>query len=368
LATNKRKAKDKIAHKTIQKIRAKEGRFLKKLTSEEARPLGVKGEIYAIVDDTIVLEKTKQALRFVGRRKAGDSTGDESKEQPSEGINSPAATERLPGVSSAVAAFNAPKPVASSTMPGRNAVAGREGPMSLRAQSGMMDSMAAFQLQPTSQLPTLPPSMANAHNSFQQSLLLEAHYRQQALAQQSHPFASLAAQPHLSHSLQRSSSQLDRISLAFQAELANLSNMRSSLSGFANPLPIAQDPFAPLRHLGPGRPMATQHPHQHQSMAAAVQLQAALGRTPTGLSHTLMGNRASGMDPTSPMIEAILQSHRLQELEHLAFSSQASDRGAVDSAITALLRRGYASGATTHPEDSRSADPSVTSNRNPNGS
>jgi hypothetical protein len=253
-------------------------------------------------------------------------------------------------------------------MSGRSAAAGREGPMSLRAQSGIMDGMAAFQLQPPSLplLPTMPPSMANTHNPLQQSLLLEAHHRQQAFAQQSHPFAALATPSHFSQSVQRSSSQLDRISLAFQAELANLSNMRSSLSGFANPLPIAQDPFAPLRHLGTGRQMAAQH--QQQSMAAAVQLQAALGRTPTGLSHALMGTRAVGMDPTAPLMEAILQSHRLQELEHLAFSSQASDREAMDSAITALLRRGYVSGATTHPEDSRSADASFTSNRNPHES
>ena len=69
LSTNKRKAKDSIAHKAIQIIKLRKGRFLRKLHEEETKPVGVKGDVYVCADERVVIEKTKQALRFLGRKK-----------------------------------------------------------------------------------------------------------------------------------------------------------------------------------------------------------------------------------------------------------------------------------------------------------
>jgi hypothetical protein len=79
LATNKRKAKDKIAHKTIKIIKARTGRFLRKLNAPAAKPVGAK-DVYVIADEKAVVEKTKQALRFLGRKKHSDSNEDQYQE------------------------------------------------------------------------------------------------------------------------------------------------------------------------------------------------------------------------------------------------------------------------------------------------
>jgi hypothetical protein len=69
LAANKRMTKDKIAHKAIQIIKARKGRFIRKMEY-----------VYVIVDEKTAVEKTKQALRFQGRKKHGDSNEDQRQE------------------------------------------------------------------------------------------------------------------------------------------------------------------------------------------------------------------------------------------------------------------------------------------------
>jgi hypothetical protein len=79
LATSKRKAKDKIAHKAIQIIKARKGRFIRKMSQVGAKPVGAE-DVYVIADEKIAVEKTKQALRFLGRKKHGDSNEDHYQE------------------------------------------------------------------------------------------------------------------------------------------------------------------------------------------------------------------------------------------------------------------------------------------------
>ena len=79
LATSKRKAKDKIAHKAMQIIKARQGRFLRKMNEPAAKPVGAK-DVYVIADEKTAVEKTKQALRFVGRKRHSDSNEDQEQE------------------------------------------------------------------------------------------------------------------------------------------------------------------------------------------------------------------------------------------------------------------------------------------------
>jgi hypothetical protein len=104
LATKKRKEKEKIARKAIRTVKANGARFIKPVEgalATDSNKEGPKGKNkhskrWVVVEKETVLEKTKQALRFVGHyhnknRKSGDSSeGDDS----SDGGTSPSKTSR----------------------------------------------------------------------------------------------------------------------------------------------------------------------------------------------------------------------------------------------------------------------------------
>jgi hypothetical protein len=90
LATNKRKAKDKIAHKAIQIIKTRKGRFLRKMNEPASKHVGAK-DVYVIADEKTAVEKTKQALRFLGRGKKHSDSNDYDQDQDDRGVASPSA-------------------------------------------------------------------------------------------------------------------------------------------------------------------------------------------------------------------------------------------------------------------------------------
>lgn len=70
VSTPSRKAKKKIVRKAVNDIKAKNGRFLTKLRKAEIRMLGMKSKaVYEIVADSVAIEKTKQAIRYVHYKK-----------------------------------------------------------------------------------------------------------------------------------------------------------------------------------------------------------------------------------------------------------------------------------------------------------
>jgi hypothetical protein len=62
MTTTNRKIKNQIAKQAIQVVKADNGRFLQKVKDKD-------GDIYMLADETVVLEKTKQALRHLERPK-----------------------------------------------------------------------------------------------------------------------------------------------------------------------------------------------------------------------------------------------------------------------------------------------------------
>lgn len=70
VSTPSRKAKNRLVRKTVQAIKAKNGRFLSKLRKSEIKMLGLSQKVvYEVVSDSIAVEKTKQAIRYVHYKK-----------------------------------------------------------------------------------------------------------------------------------------------------------------------------------------------------------------------------------------------------------------------------------------------------------
>eukprot|EP00980_Cylindrotheca_fusiformis_P015412 scaffold4335_cov119-Cylindrotheca_fusiformis.AAC.15 len=71
IATPSRKVKKQIIRKIVRDIKAKNGRFLTKLTKNEMKELGLSPnkDMYEVVSDGVALEKTKQAIRYVHYKK-----------------------------------------------------------------------------------------------------------------------------------------------------------------------------------------------------------------------------------------------------------------------------------------------------------
>jgi hypothetical protein len=70
IATPSRKVKKTIVHKIVRDIDAKNGRFLNKLTKRETKMLGISPKVlYEVVPNTVALEKTKQAIRYIHYKK-----------------------------------------------------------------------------------------------------------------------------------------------------------------------------------------------------------------------------------------------------------------------------------------------------------
>lgn len=70
IATPSRKVKKQIVRKIVQDIKAKQGRFLNKLTKNEIKMLGLSPkDLYEVVAEDVALEKTKQAIRYVHYKK-----------------------------------------------------------------------------------------------------------------------------------------------------------------------------------------------------------------------------------------------------------------------------------------------------------
>jgi hypothetical protein len=70
VATPSRKAKTKVVLKTVETIKAKNGRFLRKVKERKMKAIRIpQKELYEIVPDDIAFEKTKQAIRYVHYRK-----------------------------------------------------------------------------------------------------------------------------------------------------------------------------------------------------------------------------------------------------------------------------------------------------------
>lgn len=79
--TPSRKEKKRIVNKIVRDIKAKKGRFLNKLCKSRIRSLGLNHEtLYEIVPDSVALEKTKQAIRYVHYKKE-PSCGEKSSEE-----------------------------------------------------------------------------------------------------------------------------------------------------------------------------------------------------------------------------------------------------------------------------------------------
>jgi hypothetical protein len=74
VSTPSRKAKNKLVHKTVEAIKAKNGRFLSKLRKSEIKMLGMSAHkaVYEIMRDDVAFEKTKQAIRYVHYKKDAD--------------------------------------------------------------------------------------------------------------------------------------------------------------------------------------------------------------------------------------------------------------------------------------------------------
>lgn len=70
VSTPSRKAKKEIIRRTIKAIKAKNGRFLCKLSRSEIKGLGLPYKVaYEVVPDSIAIEKTKQAIRYIHYKK-----------------------------------------------------------------------------------------------------------------------------------------------------------------------------------------------------------------------------------------------------------------------------------------------------------
>ena len=70
IKTPSRKEKKQIVNKIVRDIKARKGRFLNKLDKNKIRSLGLNHEnLYEIVPDSVALEKTKQAIRYVHYKK-----------------------------------------------------------------------------------------------------------------------------------------------------------------------------------------------------------------------------------------------------------------------------------------------------------
>jgi hypothetical protein len=70
VSTPSRKAKKRIVRKTIKAIKVKNGRFLSKLRKSEIKMLGLSHKIvYEVVSDSVAVEKTKQAIRYIHYKK-----------------------------------------------------------------------------------------------------------------------------------------------------------------------------------------------------------------------------------------------------------------------------------------------------------
>jgi hypothetical protein len=68
--TPSRKAKKWIVRKAVKSIKARDGRFLSKLRKSEINMLGLPHKVmYEVVSDSIALEKTKQAIRYIHYKK-----------------------------------------------------------------------------------------------------------------------------------------------------------------------------------------------------------------------------------------------------------------------------------------------------------
>lgn len=94
VSTASRKTKNKLILKTIQVIKAKNGRFLSKLSKGETEVLGLGcREAYQIIPDSMAAEKTKQAIRYFHYRKnapektesGADTKGSFEEDEGSEG-------------------------------------------------------------------------------------------------------------------------------------------------------------------------------------------------------------------------------------------------------------------------------------------
>jgi hypothetical protein len=65
------KAKNKLVRKTVEAIKAKNGRFLSKLRKSKVKMLGMSSHqaVYEVVLDDVAFKKTKQAIRYVHYKK-----------------------------------------------------------------------------------------------------------------------------------------------------------------------------------------------------------------------------------------------------------------------------------------------------------
>ena len=80
VATPSRKAKTKVVLKTVESIKAKKGRFLRKVSHKKVVKSSLltsahnnkKQDLYEVVPDEVAFEKTKQAIRYVHYRKDAD--------------------------------------------------------------------------------------------------------------------------------------------------------------------------------------------------------------------------------------------------------------------------------------------------------
>lgn len=72
VATVNRKAKSQIAHKVVQSIKAKRGRFLRRARGQAIKDNDDGEEVYVLAEEDVVIEKAKQALRY-GKGDSGQS-------------------------------------------------------------------------------------------------------------------------------------------------------------------------------------------------------------------------------------------------------------------------------------------------------
>ncbi|CAJ1961511.1 unnamed protein product [Cylindrotheca closterium] len=74
IKTPSRKEKKQIVHKIVRDIKTKKGRFLNKVCKSKIRTLGLNQDaLYEVVPDSVALEKTKQAIRYVHYKKEPSS-------------------------------------------------------------------------------------------------------------------------------------------------------------------------------------------------------------------------------------------------------------------------------------------------------
>jgi len=79
ISTASRKAKNRIVRKTVEAVKAKKGRFLSKLKKREIKLLGLPHKsAYEIVTDSVAVEKTKQALRYICYKKDANQRNESS--------------------------------------------------------------------------------------------------------------------------------------------------------------------------------------------------------------------------------------------------------------------------------------------------